>query len=722
MQKPDYALFFFLAFVLISSPVLAFDSNNIEFSGAWPYGAARGVAYDPVRDLAFFGSGGVVIIADVSNPASPITLSEGIKTRGVVEDLFYDAPNQRIFLAGGKGGLEIWDVASSTSPQFLGRHEVFYFGVEVPVHAVAVKNSTAYVAADFGFVHWLDVSDPTAPVDLGFNGSGGSPSRDLYLQGDFLYVAGSDFIRFAINPNGSLSSTGFDINLSQSSTSVFVLRDRAYLLNNGDLIILDLTQIFLPNLGFWSGSNSRDVFVVDSTAYVADPFIGLRVLDVTNPALIAEIGSDSIAALDVQVSGGIAYVSGGTEFHIVDLSNPALPAGLGSIETKSLVYDIEGDGGFVYAANSTAGFTVLDVTSPAAPFEIGSLVIPDIGLDITLGGNYAYVASRYSGLRIIDISNPALPVEVGSQTTPDYARGVAYQNGYAYVADLSAGLRVIDVTDPVNPMEVGSVALPSLSGQVDVQGDYAYVANGSDGLRVVDVSDPTSPREIASIATSDYVAGVFVDGNFAYVADFGGGLRIINISNPSNPNEKGSYAPAGIIASGIFVSNDTAYVTDQGEGLIVIDVSNSNNPVEIGFHETPGLAFRVHKTDSGIHVADGTGGLQIYGHPVPTTLPDLYPLDILAGGITSIRAFPNPARSETSISYQIDHQGEVNLSVYDVRGALVRTLINGRQSAGHYQVDWNGLDNDFRAVSSGIYFVRLANGSSRSSRRVVIAR
>lgn len=722
MKKLSVALIPFLLSILISPQAHAFDSENIEFLGAWPYGAARGVAYDSVRDLGFFGSGGIVVVVDVSDPGNPVTVSEAIRTRGVVEDLFYDAANQLIFVAGGKGGLEIWDVAISTSPQFVGRHDVMYFGVEAPVHAVAVKNTTAYVAADFGLVHWLDVSDPSAPVDFGFNGAGGNPSRDLYLDGNFLYVAGPDFIRYAINPNGSLSNTGFDINLSQSSSAVFVSENRAYLLNNGDLIVLDLTQIFFPVLGFWSGSNSRDVFVDGSTAYVADPFLGLRVLDVTNPALISEIGSESVTALDVHVFGNNAYVSGGSEFQIVSVTDPTLPAALGSITTKSLAYDIEEAGGYVYVANSTAGFTILDVANPANSIEVGSLGIPDIGLDVTLGGNYAYVASRYSGLRIIDISSPASPVEVGSHTTPDYARGVAYQSGYAYVVDLSAGLRVIDVADPANPVEVGSVSLPASSGQVAVQGNYAYVANGSNGFRVVDISNPVLPLEVASISTSDYVASVFVSGNRAFIADFGGGLRIINIANPSNPNELGSYAPAGITASGVFVSGDTAYVTDQGSGLIVLDVSNSNNPVEIGSHETPGSAFRVFKTGSGIHVADGTGGVQIYRHPVATTLPDLDPTDFTPGNFTSMQAFPNPARSHTSISYRVAGRGDVNLSVYDLRGALVKTLASGPQTAGRYQIEWNGLNENSRPVSSGIYFVRLSRGGVQSSRKVVIAR
>ncbi len=69
--------------------------------------------------------------------------------------------------------------------------------------------------------------------------------------------------------------------------------------------------------------------------------------------------------------------------------------------------------------------------------------------------------------------------------------------------------------------------------------------------------------------------------------------------------------------------------------------------------------------------------------------------------------YPNPFNPTTTIRYQVPSDGRVVLKVYNVFGQEVRTLVNGRQSAGARSVEWNGLDNRGRAVSSGVYFYRL---------------
>jgi len=65
--------------------------------------------------------------------------------------------------------------------------------------------------------------------------------------------------------------------------------------------------------------------------------------------------------------------------------------------------------------------------------------------------------------------------------------------------------------------------------------------------------------------------------------------------------------------------------------------------------------------------------------------------------------YPNPFNAETNIGYVLAEAGNVNLSVYDISGRLVETLVDGHQEAGEHIVTWNGSD-----VSSGIYFYKVA--------------
>jgi flagellar hook assembly protein FlgD len=76
----------------------------------------------------------------------------------------------------------------------------------------------------------------------------------------------------------------------------------------------------------------------------------------------------------------------------------------------------------------------------------------------------------------------------------------------------------------------------------------------------------------------------------------------------------------------------------------------------------------------------------------------------------------------TQISFDLAQNGRVALRIYDVAGRLVRTLIDKDMSAGRNQnVVWNGLDDQNRRVSSGVYFYRLdAAGVSLTKKMVVM--
>ncbi len=69
--------------------------------------------------------------------------------------------------------------------------------------------------------------------------------------------------------------------------------------------------------------------------------------------------------------------------------------------------------------------------------------------------------------------------------------------------------------------------------------------------------------------------------------------------------------------------------------------------------------------------------------------------------------YPNPFNPTTKIQYSIPIDCKVELKIYNIKGELVRTLVNEPQSAGYYKVIWNGKDYNNIPVSSGIYFYRL---------------
>jgi hypothetical protein len=81
-------------------------------------------------------------------------------------------------------------------------------------------------------------------------------------------------------------------------------------------------------------------------------------------------------------------------------------------------------------------------------------------------------------------------------------------------------------------------------------------------------------------------------------------------------------------------------------------------------------------------------------------------IDIVAPYI-SITNYPNPFNPITQIDYYLSHDDNINLSIYNIRGQLVRELYSGVISAGKHTITWEGVDSANKPVSSGIYLYRL---------------
>jgi hypothetical protein len=83
-------------------------------------------------------------------------------------------------------------------------------------------------------------------------------------------------------------------------------------------------------------------------------------------------------------------------------------------------------------------------------------------------------------------------------------------------------------------------------------------------------------------------------------------------------------------------------------------------------------------------------------------------------------AYPNPFNPSTTFTFTIPVSSKVELSIYDVYGRKVRTLLDDMKEAGRYTQLWDGRDDDGRALSSGIYFCRLHAGEYHQSKKVLL--
>jgi hypothetical protein len=82
--------------------------------------------------------------------------------------------------------------------------------------------------------------------------------------------------------------------------------------------------------------------------------------------------------------------------------------------------------------------------------------------------------------------------------------------------------------------------------------------------------------------------------------------------------------------------------------------------------------------------------------------------------------YPNPFNARTLISYNLARPGDVDLSVYNIVGQKVTTLVNGEFEAGSYTVTWDGTDASGRPVATGIYYYRLATGGQTETMKMTM--
>jgi hypothetical protein len=82
--------------------------------------------------------------------------------------------------------------------------------------------------------------------------------------------------------------------------------------------------------------------------------------------------------------------------------------------------------------------------------------------------------------------------------------------------------------------------------------------------------------------------------------------------------------------------------------------------------------------------------------------------------------FPNPFNPETTINYSLKENTKVSLNIYNIKGQLVKVLVNDFQDAGEHSVIWNGIDSNGNRVGSGIYFYKFKAGDFQKIRKMVL--
>jgi len=79
--------------------------------------------------------------------------------------------------------------------------------------------------------------------------------------------------------------------------------------------------------------------------------------------------------------------------------------------------------------------------------------------------------------------------------------------------------------------------------------------------------------------------------------------------------------------------------------------------------------------------------------------------------------YPNPFNATTQFTYSLAEAGKVKLTIHNLRGQLLGTVVDGHQEAGEHQVIWDASD-----FSSGVYFYKLTADGFTETRRMMLVK
>ncbi|MFO7659628.1 MAG: FlgD immunoglobulin-like domain containing protein, partial [Candidatus Cloacimonadaceae bacterium] len=90
--------------------------------------------------------------------------------------------------------------------------------------------------------------------------------------------------------------------------------------------------------------------------------------------------------------------------------------------------------------------------------------------------------------------------------------------------------------------------------------------------------------------------------------------------------------------------------------------------------------------------------------------------------ISLAQNYPNPFKNTTSITFDLSKDSEVTLNIYNIKGQLVKTLVQGMTKSGNHSLDWSGDDHNGKKVSTGLYFYKLQSGEKAITRKLLLLR
>lgn len=595
------------------------DQDNTQLIGTYPFGPGHALVYDSTRNVYFVGSGGGVLVMDISQPSNPLVINATITAGDVVRGLAFDAATQRLYV--GASDLMIWDVADLQNPTRLavlphdGGVATSSSSTSFFANRLSLEGTTLFTVGGTR-VHAIDVSDPARPVlehsltesPTGIGGVSLSLG-DVASKGNRVFVTGTqvDMRIYDYSSTGGftpLHSTGWNVGTSRNP------------IVNGNYLF------------YYSSSFEQGLAVMDISS--PDRF------STTSKPLYPQYGE--IFAIHGNVGFASNQSAGGRQLELVDISDALSLAPIASLPLPSFVTALAVSSDQIAMITYDADMQFADYSAPAAPALVSSYVLGGASTQVAINASLVLLTQPNSGVQLIDLTEPALPVGKSTIAPVTNTMNAVGQGALAYVLD-SRLLRIFDVSDPGAPGLLGqhtitpvqaSETLPARSLAVS---DAIAMESVNSEVEIIDVSQSASPRLLARYNARSYVWSIRIYGNIAYLSTTDG-LQLIDIANPAAPREVGFFSL--FVTRDVAVKGGLAFVA-SADRFVVLDVSKPSAIKQLASRSASGVISALALDGSYIFAANSFNGVQVFNisNPANPVLVGTY-ADRLVNGLAAL--------------------------------------------------------------------------------------
>jgi len=434
---------------------------------------------------------------------------------------------------------------------------------------------------------------------------------------------------------------------------------------------------------------------------------------------------------DLGAGGGIAVIGGSPVFTDVEVSGNSARNGAG-----------------IYVYDASVTFNNLDVHDNtsynpgfATPQGGGLYIIgPAVTTEVTIdGGNVSghVVNGPGGGIYVEDASIEMNDVTVVNNEATDGYGGGAYVLNSTYIG-------TENVYDD-NGAAAGGVArgggIYAEGSSISITGSD-FTTNSSDfgggGIALNNCTSPFISQTLSAGNTTTFLGtGVYVEnctdlnfngstvvGNTGAAPGSNGlyissGTHTVSNSIFSDNGGGGSSLADGVACSGATITFSCNLVWNNTGGNYsgCPDPTGSNGNVNLDpLYCNAGEAdYRVGPSSPAAAAQSGCGdmgseGVGCGGTPVEPGAPNFQ--------LALQQNVPNPFNPTTEIHFTLPAAGRARVRIFDLRGRLVRVLLDESMPAGDHSVQWNGRTDDGATVASGTYFYELRSGDHRAVRKM----